>query len=167
MKHPTHLLVASLCIFLVNTARADWWTNSDDNPRQVAPGVWRFSIKIPVVPVGQLQFVNAQYDFVDFVSGTGTLTDGISVDYTYNGRGVDWTEDSALLAVAPTLFELNVGYIQGWSGWDLVNGKFEGTVYATAPLRRVSFTVVADQLVFGSPSRELKRASRVPFRSAR
>jgi hypothetical protein len=148
MKHIGSVVVASVSLLLATTAHADWWTRTDDHPRQIAPGVWHFAIKVPVRPLGQLQFVNAQYDFYDVFTGAGTATDGISVDYAYNGPGIDWTADGAFLAIAPTLFTPRE-FIQGWSAWDIVNGKFEGTVYATAPLVRVWFTVAADGLVYG------------------
>jgi hypothetical protein len=148
MKNISRFIVFAI-LLATATARAEWWTNTDDHPRQIAPGVWYFSIHVPVYPVAQLQFVAAQYDFYDFRNGSGTSTNGISVDYAYDGRGIDWTDGRTFLAIAPTLFDLHDGFIQGWSAWDVVNGKFEGTVYATAPLVRVWFTVSADVLVRG------------------
>jgi hypothetical protein len=150
MKQITSVAVVSLGLFLASAARADWWTNTDDRPRQVAPGVWSFSIKVPVQPVGRLQFVNAQYDFYDFASNLGTATNGMSVDYAHNGKGIDFTQDGTLFAVAPTLFEPVDGFIQGWSRWGIVNGRFKGTVYATARPLRVSITIVADGFVYGN-----------------
>jgi hypothetical protein len=158
MKHLRCVVVVSLGLFLASAARADWWTNTDDRLRQIAPGAWSFSIKVPVQPVGQLQFVNAQYDFYDFPSNLGTATDGMSVDYAYNGAGIDFTEDGALFAVAPTLFEPVDGFIQGWSGWGIVNGRFQGTVYATAPPLRVSITIVADGFVYGNRLAPVRRS---------
>jgi hypothetical protein len=158
MKHISCVVVVSLGLFLASAARADWWTNTDDRPRQVAPGVWSFSIKVPVQPVGHLQFVNAQYDFYDFPRHLGAATDGMSVDYAYNGAGIDFTQDGTLFAVAPTLFEPVDGFIQGWSGWGIVNGRLEGTVYATARLLRVSITIVADRLVYGNRPARVKRS---------
>jgi len=145
----TLCLLALAALSLAQPARADWWTNTDEHPRLIAPGTWYFSINVPVQPVGQLQFVNAQYDFYDFSTGVGTSTNGISVDYAYDGPGIDWTDGRTFLAIAPTLFNLRDGFIQGWSAWDIVNGKFQGTVYATAPLVRVWFTVAADRLAYG------------------
>ena len=55
----TLCLLALAALNLVQPARADWWTNTDDHPRLIAPGTWYFSINVPVQPVGQLQFVNA------------------------------------------------------------------------------------------------------------
>ena len=143
------VVLACLGLLLTTTARADWWTCTDDHPREIAPGVWYFSVNVPVHPVGELQFVNAQYDFYDVSTGVGASTEGISVDYAYNGAGMDWTDDRTFLAIAPTLFDPSDGFIQGWSAWDVVKGKFDGTVYATAPLVRVWFTVSADRLVHG------------------
>ena len=149
MKHLSHFIgvCVILLLFATATARADWWVNTDDHPRQIARGVWQFSIPVSVYPVGQLQFVNAQFDFYDVRTGDGRPTDGIRVDYAYNGPGIDWRDDRAFLAIAPTLFDREHGFFQGWTDWDIVNGRFEGTVYATAPLVRVWFTVVADGLV--------------------
>lgn len=152
MKRLPRLLLGSL-LLLTTTVHADSWTNTDDHPRQIAPGIWSFSVNVPVHPVGQLEFVNAQYDFYDFSTGVGASTDGISVDYAYDGPGIDWTDHRTFLAIAPTLFDLVDGFIQGWSAWDIVNGKFNGTVYATAPLVRVWFTVEADQIVYGRADR--------------
>lgn len=143
------LLVVLLAVCVPRAARADWWTNADTHPREIAPGTWYFSINVPVQPVGELQFVNAQYDFYDFDRDVGTPTDGIAVDYAYDGADIDWTDGRTFLAIAPTLFDEEDGFIQGWSAWDLKNGKFEGTVYATAPLLRVSFTVAASEIVHG------------------
>ena len=148
MKYVSCTMVAAFTLLLAGTANADWWTNSDDRPRQIAPGAWHFSIKVPIQPDGNLQFVNAQYDFFDFSTHTGTPTDGMSVDYAYDGAGLDWAVDGLLFSAAPTLFEPNSGFIQGWTGWDIVNGRFEGIVYANAPLLRVTFSVVADRLVY-------------------
>lgn len=142
--------VAVLGLFLAPApAGAESWTSVDDRPRQIAPGAWHFSINVPVRPVGQLQFVNAEYDFYDFATGVGAPTEGIAVDYAANGPGVDWTDDRTCLGIAPTLFDEEDGFIHGWSAWDLPQGKFEGTVYATAPLLRVSFTAFADGLAHG------------------
>ena len=143
------IVVAFLSLLVPAVARADWWTNADHHPHEIAPGAWYFSINVPVRPVGQLQFVNAQYDFYDFDADEGEPADGISVDYTYNGPGIDWTDGRTFLAIAPTLFDEDEGFIQGWSSWSLVKGKFEGIVYSTAPLLRVSFTVTADAIAHG------------------
>src|SRR5262249_41092705 len=97
MKHLARFLLASVLLW-TPTARADSWTNTDNHPRLVAPGVWYFSVNVPVQPVGQLQFVNAQYDFYDSSSGIGAATNGISVDYAYDGPGVDWTDGRTFLA---------------------------------------------------------------------
>jgi len=91
--------------------------------------------------------------FYDFSTGIGVPTNGISADYAYDGPGIDWTDDRTFLAIAPTLFDSEDGFIQGWSAWDIVNGKFSGRVYATAPLVRVWFTVEADQIVYGRSGR--------------
>src|SRR5437016_1794663 len=104
MKNIGRVVVALISLPLATTARADWWTNTDDHPRLIAPGVWYFSINVPVHPVGQLQFVNAQYDFYDFSTGVAASTNGISVDYAYDGPGTDWTDGRTFLAIAPTLF---------------------------------------------------------------
>ena len=153
LKYLAGFLLASSLLSSTTAALADWWINTDDHPRLIAPGVWHFSINVPVQPVGQLQFVNAQYDFYDVSSGVGVSTNGISVDYAYDGPGVDWTDGRTFLAIAPTLFDVRDGFIQGWSAWDVVNGKVNGTVYATAPLVRVWFAVEADHLVYGRAQR--------------
>jgi len=152
MRHLARLLLGCL-LSLTTTVHAGSWTNTDDHPRQIAPGVWSFSVNVPVHPVGQLHFVNAQYDFYDSSTGIGVPTNGISADYAYDGPGIDWTDDRTFLAIAPTLFDSEDGFIQGWSAWDIVNGKFSGRVYATAPLVRVWFTVEADQIVYGRSGR--------------
>lgn len=59
----------------------EWWVGVDQNPQQIAPNAWRFRIKVPVKPAGQLQFVGSQYDFASF-------TQGITVDYQFNGPGM-------------------------------------------------------------------------------
>jgi hypothetical protein len=136
-----------ISLLVATAAHAVWWTGTDDRPRPVAAGGWHFSIKMPVYPVGQVQFVSAEYAFYDEMTGVGSATDGISVDYAFDGPGVDWADPRIFLAIEPTLFDLRDGFINGWSDWALVDGKFEGTVYATAPLIRVSFTVAADGFV--------------------
>ena len=153
MKRTSRAVVAAFGLWLATPASAEWWTNTDDQPRQIAPGAWYFSVNVPVRPVGRLELVVAQYDFYDFNTGIGTTTDGISVDYAYDGVGVDWSDDRTFLAIAPTLFDQSDGFIEGWSAWDVVKGKFAGTVYATAPLVRVWFSVEADQLVCGKRRR--------------
>ncbi len=146
--------VALLGLLLVPVAaRADWWTSVDDHPREIAPGAWYFSINVPVRPVGELEFVDAEFDFYDFAADVGAPTDGISVDYAANGPGIDWTDERTFLGIAPTLFDEEDGFINGWSAWELPRGKLEGIVYATAPLLRVSFTVVADRLARGRGQR--------------
>src|SRR5271167_2811559 len=41
----------------------EWRYAMDDNPRQIAPNAWSFSINLGVRPAGQLRFASAEYDF--------------------------------------------------------------------------------------------------------
>jgi hypothetical protein len=118
----------------------EWWVGVDQNPRQIAPNAWRFRIKVPVTPAGQLQFVGSQYDFA-------SLTQGITVHYQINGPGSDFSDPGEFLAIAPTLFDLLDGFLNGWDLIDLKDGTFSGVVYATAPLTTVYFSIAAEGLV--------------------
>jgi hypothetical protein len=89
MKHIS-CVVASFCLLLATAARADWWTAIDTHPRNLGDGAWSFFIPITVCPVG-LQFVSSQYDFP-------TPTNGIAVDYTFNGTGIDFEDGRTFYA---------------------------------------------------------------------
>jgi hypothetical protein len=147
--------VAFVTVLLASAAHGQqWWFATDDHPRQVGPTAWSFAINVPVHPVGTLWFLGSQYDFCDLdtLNRCGR-TYSIAVDYAYNGPGVDWSytdpDGYGFLAIAPTLFDLVDRYIHGWSITALQGGKFIGIVYADAPLQRVWFAMVADQIVHG------------------
>jgi hypothetical protein len=93
-----------------------------------------------VKPAGALRFVWSQYDFAD-------PTEGVAVDYDFNGAGTDFFDRRTFYAIAPTLFDQLDGFINGWDVADMNDGRFSGVVYATAPLTTVHFSIEADRLV--------------------
>ena len=141
-----HVVVAMLpcalwtCLAATTCGATEFWYGVDESPRQVAPNTWRFSIKVPVKLAGQLEFVGSQYDFAG-------ATEGIDVDYKFNGRGIDFWDDRVFYAIAPTLFNLSDGFVNGWDLDDLANGTFSGVVTATAPLTTVHLSIVAESFV--------------------
>ena len=130
----------AMCLAATPCRATDYLTVVDDQPRQIGPNMWRFVVQVGVRPAGTLQFANAQYDFA-------FPTEGIEVDYDFNGPGVDFADGREFYAIAPTLFDQLDGFIHGWDLSDLGDGVFSGVVYATAPLTAVHFTIAADQLL--------------------
>ena len=113
----------------------------DDSPIQVAEDVWRFRIVLGVKPRGNLGFIGSQYDF-------DSLTNGIRVDYDYNGEGVDYIADGEFLSIAPTLHIAGENeFLHGWDISDLDDGIFSGVVYASARLTSVRIDVEADSFI--------------------
>src|SRR5262245_41263414 len=115
------------CVATPKCLATEWWVGVDDHPRQVAPNMWYFSIKLPVKPMGQLQFVGSQYDFAG-------ATQGFAVDYKANGGGTDFADPGTFYVIAPTLFDTIDGYINGWDAGCMDSKTFSGVVYANAPL---------------------------------
>ncbi len=135
------ILLCALCIGLPATCLATEWLYAvDENPRQAGPNTWRFAIRTGVKPIGQLLFAWSQYDFA-------SATQGIEVDYDFNGRGIDFSDDRRFYAIAPTLFESIDGFLAGWDVADMNDGVFRGVVYSTAPLTRVHFIIEADSFI--------------------
>ena len=143
---PSHLCGAVaagavyVCLAVTTCLGTEFQYAVDNQPEQIAPNLWRFSVPIGVKPVGQLAAVWSQYDFA-------SPTEGIEVDYDFNGSGIDYSDGRAFWAIAPTLFDPLDGYINGWEPSALRDGTFTGLVYATAPLAVVHFMIAADQLV--------------------
>ena len=112
----------------------------EEHPQPIAANTWRFVIHLGVRPVGELQFVWSQYDFA-------SATQGIDVDYAFNGTGIDFSDPRTFSSIAPTLLDRLDGHTNGWDRADMADGTFSGVVYATAPLTTVSFGVEADRWV--------------------
>lgn len=135
------ILLCALWIGLPTICLATEWLYAvDENPRRAGPDMWRFSIKLGVKPIGQLLFAWSQYDFA-------SATQGIEVDYDFNGRGIDFSDDRRFYAIAPTLFESIDGFFAGWDVADMNDGVFRGVVYSTAPLTRVHFIIEAESFM--------------------
>jgi hypothetical protein len=116
---------------------AEWRYGIDLHPRKVGRNAYRFKIKLGVVPQGDLQFVGSEYDFA-------SMTRGVAVAYDFSHRRSGCSDPRPFLAVAPTLFNEEEGFMNGWDVTDLQDGKFSGVVHATAPLTAVHFLVAAD-----------------------
>jgi hypothetical protein len=112
----------------------------DTHPHRVGSNAWSFSVKLPSRPIGTVLFVGAQFDLKD-------LTNGIAVDYAFNGPGIDFVDGRAQYGFAPTLFDFYYGPLNGWNLVDAADGVFSGILYATAPPASVRFVIVADAFV--------------------
>lgn len=136
------LLVGAVCIGLAATTcfAAESQYAVDEHPQPLAANTWRFVVHLGVRPVGPLQFAWSQYDFM-------SATQGIEVDYAFNGAGIDYTSDRTFSAIAPTLCDRIDGCMNGWDVAGMTDGSFSGVVYATSPLTAVHFGVEADRFV--------------------
>ena len=136
------ILACSLgtCFPTTTCLATEWCYGVDENPQQIGPNAWHFTIDLGLKPAGRLHFVSSQYDFA-------WPTEGIDVDYDFSKAHIDFSDDRVFYAIAPTLFDDIDGYLGGWSAADMKDGIFSGVVYATAPLTTVYFGMEADHLV--------------------
>ena len=114
----------------------------DRHPQQVGPNAWHFTIDLRVRPIGKVQFVGSQYDFV-------SATQGLAIDYDFNSAqgGTGFSDSRRFMAIAPTLFNPIDGFMNGWDVADLKDGTFSGVIYATAPPTAVYFMIEARHFV--------------------
>ncbi len=112
----------------------------DEHPQQIAADTWRFMVPVGVRPVGTLYSTWSQYDFA-------SATQGIEVDYAFDGAGIDFADHRTFSVIAPGLSDQIDGYVNGWGGGGMADGTFGGVVYATAPLTSVHFGIEADRLM--------------------
>lgn len=129
----------AVCLATMPCLANEWREAVDQSPQQIGPGEWEFIVDLGAKPRGP-QFIGSQYDF-------DGATQGITVDYDYNGSGIDFSDDREFLGIAPTLFNLVDGFIHGWELVDLKDGVFSGVVYSTVPLTEVRLLVLADSFV--------------------
>lgn len=139
----------SMCLAATTCSATEVREAVDEQPQQIGPNLWHFAVRVGVRPLGAVQFACAEYDFA-------APTEGIEVDYDFNGAGLDFADDRMFYAIAPTLFDQIHGFINGWDAFDLRDGIFSGVVYATAPLTAVHLMIEADRLV---------RVRRAPLRA--
>jgi hypothetical protein len=140
MKRAVVMLFWVFWLFCAAPASADWCAGIDRHPLQVKPHVWHFTVRMPCAPLGEVYFVNSQYNFLRY-------TRGIKVDYAFDGPGIDFRDGRGFYAIAPTLFNTLDGYLNGWAIVDLNDVTFEGLVHATTALDSVEFQIEADGFV--------------------
>ena len=136
----TATLLVHICLAATTAGASEYRYAVDKHPRRIAANAWHFVIRTGVRPAGELHHVLSQYDFA-------SPTQGIAVDYAFNGPGMDYSDPRTFYAIAPTLFDPTDGPIDGWDVVDLQDGIFSGIVYSTARLTRVHLMIEADRLV--------------------
>lgn len=123
-----HALIIAALLLLALPAHAADVILRDTHPHKV--GRTAYSFAIPVPPMQGLTIAIAQYNFA-------RPTQGLAVDYECDGAGIDWQTSATGIAIAPTLYTVWDGAMQGWQVSDLADGWFRGIVYAGAPLTEV------------------------------
>jgi hypothetical protein len=115
----------------------------DLNPREIAANTWRFHFPLGLKPVNPIR---AQIGFYFHK----TPTNGIQVDYDYNGNGIDFSSSTTPISGIVTPLYLHYEPPHNFYGWnlaDLDDGIVSGVVYATAAPTEIRFDVVAPSFV--------------------